>query len=71
MSIAPFAENPEDIREYFAEVKKQYDEFSQIQHERLDFEFLSMGMSHDYEVAMEEGSNMVRVGTAIFGARVY
>ncbi|MEA4922291.1 MAG: YggS family pyridoxal phosphate-dependent enzyme [Eubacteriaceae bacterium] len=71
MCVAPFAEDPADIRQYFAEVKKQYDEFGKISHERLDFKYLSMGMSHDYQTAMEEGSNMVRVGSAIFGQRVY
>lgn len=71
MCVAPFAEDPSDIRQYFAEVKKQYDEFGKISHERLDFKYLSMGMSHDYQVAMEEGSNLVRVGSAIFGKRVY
>ncbi len=71
MCIAPFAENPEDVRGYFAEVKKQYDEFGKINHERLDFKYLSMGMSHDYIVAMQEGANLVRVGSAIFGSRVY
>ena len=69
MSIAPFAENPEDIRIYFRQVKKLYDDFSLINHERLDFQYLSMGMSHDYEVAIEEGSNLIRVGSAIFGQR--
>lgn len=71
MCIAPFAEDPNDVRQYFAEVKKQYDEFGKIEHPRLDFQYLSMGMSHDYEVAMEEGANLVRVGSAIFGSRVY
>lgn len=71
MCIAPFADDPEDVRPFFAEVKKQYDEFGKIRHERLDFKYLSMGMSHDFIAAQEEGSNMVRVGTAIFGARVY
>lgn len=71
MCIAPFAENPKDVRGYFAEVKKQYDEFGKINHERLDFKYLSMGMSHDYIVAMQEGANLVRVGSAIFGSRVY
>lgn len=71
MCIAPFAEDPNDVRGYFAEVKKQYDEFGKIDNERLDFKYLSMGMSHDYEVAMEEGANLVRVGSAIFGSRVY
>lgn len=71
MCIAPFAENPEDVRGYFAEVKRQYDLYGKIEHERLDFKYLSMGMSHDYKVAMEEGANLVRVGSAIFGNRVY
>lgn len=71
MCIAPFAEDPNEIRVYFAEVKKLYDQYSKIDHERLDFKYLSMGMSHDFEVAILEGSNLVRVGTAIFGERDY
>ncbi len=71
MCIAPFAENPEDVRVYFAQVKKLYDEYSSIEHKNLDFKYLSMGMSHDYEVAISEGSNLIRVGTAIFGERDY
>lgn len=71
MCIAPFAENPEDVSVYFAQVKKLYDEYSRIEHEHLDFKYLSMGMSHDYEVAISEGSNLIRVGTAIFGERDY
>lgn len=71
MCIAPFEENPEDAREYFAEVKKLYDEYGKIEHPRLDFKYLSMGMSNDFEVAIEEGSNLIRVGTSIFGARDY
>ena len=71
MCIAPFEENPEDVRVYFTEVKKQYDEFGQIDHPNLDFKYLSMGMSGDFPVAIEEGSNLIRVGTSIFGARDY
>ena len=71
MCIAPFAENPEDVRVYFAQVKKLYDEYSSIEHKNLDVKYLSMGMSHDYEVAILEGSNLIRVGTAIFGERDY
>lgn len=66
MCIAPFEENPEDARIYFEEVKKQYDEYGGIQHERLDFKYLSMGMSNDFQVAIEAGSNLIRVGTLIF-----
>lgn len=71
MCIAPFAEDPEDIKIYFDEVKEQYDRFSKIEHGGLDFKYLSMGMSHDFEVAIEAGSNLVRVGSAIFGERDY
>ena len=71
MCIAPFEDNPEDVREYFAEVKKIYDQYVNVKTERLDFQYLSMGMTHDFEVAIEEGSNMIRVGTAIFGYRDY
>ena len=71
MCIAPFEENPEDARIYFEEVKKQYDEYGGIQHERLDFKYLSMGMPNDFQVAIEAGSNLIRVGTLIFGARDY
>lgn len=71
MCIAPFEENPEDARVYFAEVKKLYDEYGKIEHSNLDFKYLSMGMSGDFHVAIEEGSNLIRVGTTIFGARDY
>ncbi len=71
MCIAPFAADPEDVRVYFAQVKKLYDQYGSIEHENLDFKYLSMGMSHDYEVAISEGSNLIRVGTAIFGERDY
>ena len=71
MCIAPYADDPEDIKVYFEDVKKQYDEFCKIDHPRLDFKYLSMGMSHDFPVAIEAGSNLVRVGSAIFGERNY
>ena len=71
MCIAPFEENPEDARVYFAVVKKLYDEYGTIEHPNLDFKYLSMGMSGDFHVAIEEGSNLIRVGTTIFGARDY
>ena len=71
MCVAPKADDPKDIAVYFADVKRLYDRFAQIDHERIDFKYLSMGMSHDFEVAIEEGSNLIRVGTAIFGERDY
>lgn len=71
MCIAPLEEDPEDARPYFKAVKEQYERFKNIKHRRMDMKYLSMGMSHDYIAAMEEGSNMVRVGSAIFGQREY
>ncbi len=71
MFIAPAADNPEDVAEYFRKMKDIYDKLSVKKHERCDFKYLSMGMSGDFEVAIREGSNFVRVGTAIFGARNY
>lgn len=71
MCIAPYADDPNEIKVYFDDVKRQYDEFGKIEHEMLDFKYLSMGMSHDFPVAIEAGSNLVRVGSAIFGERNY
>ena len=71
MCIAPFAENPMDVKVYFDKAKEIYDSCAKIKHENLDFKYLSMGMSGDFEVAIMAGSNMVRVGTAIFGQRDY
>ncbi len=71
MCIAPFEEDPEDARPYFAEVKKLYDKYANEQIERVDFKYLSMGMTNDFEAAIAEGSNLIRVGTAIFGYRDY
>ena len=71
MHIAPAAEDPNDVRQYFSQVKDLYEECSNIQHPHLDFKYLSMGMSHDFGVAIEEGSNLIRVGTSIFGERDY
>ena len=71
MCIAPYADDPEDIKKYFDSVKEQYDQFSTIDHPNLDFRYLSMGMSHDFPVAIEAGSNLVRGGSAIFGERDY
>lgn len=70
MFIAPF-DDPQNVRGYFSDVKRQFDQLKKIKHPRLDFQVLSMGMSNDYEVAIEEGANLVRVGSAIFGNRNY
>ena len=66
MSVVPIAEDPEEVRGYFREVKQVFDKLAS---ERSAFRHLSMGMTHDYEVAIEEGATLVRVGTGIFGLR--
>lgn len=71
MTIAPATDDPEEVRVYFKELKQLFDEYKDIKDENMDFQHLSMGMSGDYEVAIEEGATMVRVGTAIFGPRNY
>ncbi len=71
MCIAPLEEDPQDAAIYFRAVREQFNQFSKIKHPNLDFQVLSMGMSGDFEVAIAEGSNFIRVGTAIFGARDY
>ncbi|MBO4880459.1 MAG: YggS family pyridoxal phosphate-dependent enzyme [Firmicutes bacterium] len=71
MHMAPWSEDPEEIRPYFKEVKDLFDTLSGVQHPNSDFKYLSMGMSHDFETAIEEGANIVRIGTSIFGERDY
>ena len=69
MAVPPFTEDPEGARKYFRELRKLRDELAARMN--MNLPELSMGMSHDFEVAVEEGSTCVRVGTAIFGARDY
>ena len=69
MTIAPMAENPEDVRGVFAGLRKLLIDIKEENIDNINMDFLSMGMSNDFEVAIEEGSNMVRIGTAIFGRR--
>ena len=69
MTIPPFAENPEAARPYFRKLRELCDVTAARHLPAVELDVLSMGMSHDYEVAIEEGSTCVRVGTAMFGAR--
>ena len=71
MTIAPFVENPEENRWVFRELKKLSVDISEKNIDNVDMCVLSMGMTGDYEVAIEEGSTMVRVATCIFGSRNY
>lgn len=67
MAIPPYNPDPEKVRPYFKEMYKIYEKLSSI---FSSVEYLSIGMSEDFEVAIEEGSNMVRIGRAIFGERL-
>ena len=71
MLLPPIAENPEDARPWFARLRALRDELIAAGAPAHRLQHLSMGMSHDFEVAIEEGATMVRVGTAIFGERHY
>lgn len=71
MTIAPFVENPEENREVFRTLKKLSVDISAKSINNVTMSVLSMGMTGDYQVAVQEGSTMVRVGTGIFGERNY
>ena len=71
MTSAPFVDNPEENRPIFAELRKLSVDIARKNAHNMSMSILSMGMTNDYEVAIEEGATMVRVGTAIFGARNY
>lgn len=69
MTMPPYFEDPEASRPYYVELRKLGERLAQQKLSRISIEELSMGMSNDFEVAIEEGATLVRVGTAIFGAR--
>lgn len=71
MTIAPFTENAEDNRIYFRKLRNLYVDIKDKNIDNVNMCNLSMGMTGDYEVAVEEGATMVRVGTGIFGERAY
>lgn len=71
MTIAPYEENPEAVRKYFKMLKELFEEIKTKQFPRVEMKYLSMGMTNDFKVAIEEGANIIRVGTGIFGRRNY
>lgn len=71
MTIAPYVENPEENRKYFAKLRQLAVDIESKNIDNVTMNVLSMGMTGDYEVAVEEGATMVRVGTGIFGERDY
>ena len=71
MCIAPNYENVEKCRPLFREMREIFDKLQMFPLMNSEMKWLSMGMTHDYQIAIEEGSNLVRIGTAIFGPRQY
>ncbi len=71
MTIAPYTQNPDNIRWVFRELKNISLDISRKTIDNVSMGYLSMGMSHDFEVAIEEGANIVRIGSSIFGERNY
>ena len=69
MAVPPFKENPDEVRPYFRALKDLQVELQCLQISNVNLNQLSMGMTHDYLIAVEEGATIVRIGTALFGPR--
>jgi pyridoxal phosphate enzyme (YggS family) len=69
MTVPPYRESPEDVRPYFRELSELNERLAELRLPHVELKELSMGMSHDYTIAIEEGATIVRVGTALFGPR--
>lgn len=69
MTMGPFSDDPEDSRPYYKRTRKLFEELRVMDINNVEMRYLSMGMSDSYKVAIEEGANLVRIGTMIFGER--
>jgi len=69
MTMGPFSGDPEDARPYFIITHKLFEQIKALKLPGVEMRFLSMGMTNSYQVALEEGANIVRIGTKIFGPR--
>ncbi len=69
MTMGPRFGNPENSRPYFIKTKKLFDEIKEMNLPNVEMKYLSMGMTNSYRIALEEGANMIRIGTKIFGER--
>lgn len=69
MTMGPFSGDPENARPYFVETKKLFDRISALDLPDVEMKLLSMGMTNSYSIAIEEGANLIRIGTKIFGPR--
>ena len=71
MTMGPFSGDPEDARPYFQKTRQLFKDIEQANLPGIEMKYLSMGMSNSYRVALDEGANLVRIGTGIFGERDY
>ncbi len=71
MTMGPRFGNPEDSRPYFVETKRIFERIKRLNSPNIEMKYLSMGMTNSYKIAIEEGANIVRIGTKIFGERDY
>jgi len=71
MTMGPPFGNPEDSRPYFIETRKLFENIKELNLPNVEMRYLSMGMTNSYKIALEEGANIVRIGTKIFGERDY
>lgn len=71
MTVAPYTEDKDFLRDVFRKMRSLYDKIASENYDNLRMDYLSMGMSSDFELAIEEGANMVRIGSKIFGERDY
>jgi len=71
MTMGPAAGNPEDARPYFKETRSLFEKLKQLELPNVEMRYLSMGMTNSYKIALEEGANIIRLGTKLFGEREY
>ncbi|MEA3305550.1 MAG: alanine racemase, partial [Candidatus Omnitrophota bacterium] len=69
MTMGPRFGSPEDARPYFAETRKIFEKIKKLNLPNVEMKYLSMGMSNSYKISIEEGANIVRIGSKIFGER--
>ena len=69
MTMGPMFGDPEDARPYFVETRKIFEKLRSLSFPGVEMKYLSMGMTNSYKVALEEGANIVRIGTKILGSR--
>ena len=69
MTMGPFSGNPETARPFFSETRKCYDQIKTVNLDHIEMQYLSMGMTNSYKIAIEEGANIIRIGTKLFGER--